>query len=231
MIAPLVLLAALPSPYETRLELDLTLAASAAAFVLTTELLKGQLVQPGCSCRLEELPMIDRATVGPYDRRVGITSDVSIALVLAAPFVLSAFDAHGFRDWMKDAAVLAETLAMTLTLNQIVKFAVQRPRPYVYAGTASGDASGDALLSFYSMHSSTAFAMMNALGLTYARRHPSGPLRYVVFIVGNLLAAAVATMRVGAHMHFVTDVLVGGAIGAAIGLLVPLAHLRLGYSW
>jgi membrane-associated phospholipid phosphatase len=251
MIA-LLFIAALPSPYDVRLEIDLPLTASAGALTLVSELVKTELVVPGCTCREDSLNALDRVAVGPYDRAYGLASDVTIGVLIAAPFIASGIEAlvghFGVVDWLKDAIVLAETLALNLALNQIVKFAVQRPRPLVYsAADPASAAQGDAKLSFYSSHASNAFAMTNALAVTFALRHPKSPWRALVWALSNVAAAAVAAMRVGAHMHFVSDVLIGGAVGAAFGLVVPYAHahhvsvsaaplpsggqVSVGYSW
>lgn len=245
IIAALVLAA---SPYDVQLAVDLPLTGFAGAVILVTELTRDQLVVHGCDCRPETVNALDRLAIGPYDRRVGLSSDILVAALIAVPLAVSAIDATSFSDWLSDAVVLVEALALNVALNQIVKVAVQRPRPLVYAAPdPNAAAQGDDKVSFYSSHASTAFAVMNALALTFAWRHPGSSWRAPVWILANLAAATIASLRVAAHKHFVSDVLVGGAIGAAIGLLVPFAHKRrvdvsisplaagahvgVGYSW
>jgi membrane-associated phospholipid phosphatase len=46
------------------------------------------------------------------------------------------------------------------------------------------------------------------------------------WLVTGLVGGSVAAERVLAGRHFVSDVLVGAATGAAIGILVPYLHAR-----
>jgi undecaprenyl-diphosphatase len=63
--------------------------------------------------------------------------------------------------------------------------------------------------SFPSGHAATSFAVATVLGLAYPALAPA-------FV---LVAVAVATSRVTLGLHYVGDVMAGGLLGAAIGLL------------
>ena len=50
---------------------------------------------------------------------------------------------------------------------------------------------------------------------------------WLVWVVGLPLAAAVGVMRMGADKHYLSDVLVGAAVGSAFGFALPrLFHGR-----
>jgi undecaprenyl-diphosphatase len=96
-----------------------------------------------------------------------------------------------------------------------IKAAVERPRPDKTIPQADS-LIGAAGSSFPSGHAATAFA--GAVALTYFWRR-GAPLFF-------LLAAAIAFSRVYVGVHYPGDVLVGAALGTAVGL-AWVAALRL----
>ena len=140
-------------------------------------------------------------------------------------------------------AIGIEAVTVNATLTDLVKRAVRRPRPYAYAGdwqaaTAEALATGEpvdveAQLSFPSGHASTAgawsFCLAHVLAVTrdgpwYAKLPP--------YLGAAGITVWTGALRVRAHKHFPTDVLVGGLLGASVGVVVPELHrdsrLRLG---
>jgi undecaprenyl-diphosphatase len=71
--------------------------------------------------------------------------------------------------------------------------------------------------SFPSGHAATAFAAATAIAVVSPRMRP--------YALG--LAAAIALSRVYLRVHFPLDVLAGGIIGAALGVLAALVAMRL----
>lgn len=127
--------------------------------------------------------------------------------------------------------ILAETAAFTFGVTNLTKAATRRKRPYLYndAFTVEERAelardSGEGTLSFPSGHTAVAFAAATFLSTVYADLH--GPTRASKWIwISSLgVASLVGVARVQGGMHFRTDVLVGAAVGAAIGHLVPRIH-------
>jgi membrane-associated phospholipid phosphatase len=128
-----------------------------------------------------------------------------------------------------DAVILVETVAVQAALNQLVKFAVGRERPFVHILPAGEKrltpAPSDNNLSFYSGHSSLAFSLAVGAGtIAHLRGYRSEP---VIWAVGLPLAAGAAYLRMAADKHYATDVIVGSIVGAALGVAVPsLFHGR-----
>lgn len=178
-----------------------------------------------------------------------VVSDVA----LAGGFVTVLTPYGGGRDTCTHAAqrgvVAAEALLTSLTATELLKRVVGRPRPYTalapdaydelgaladgyLAGhvTRSPDGSvtydDDATASFPSGHTSTvaagAFAVTTLALLSRPDRRPAAALWY---LAPTALTAVTGYARVRALAHHPTDVLAGGLIGAASGVLVPLAHL------
>lgn len=215
-----------------RWEVDLPLIAASGLAGLTPELFKGELSPPYCglACDRANLNPLDRAVVGNRSVVARHLSDGLVSTSIALPYVLDTVDVlvSGQRGlgWLKDVTVLTEVLVVNFALNNVVKFAVSRPRPLVYdAGYAEEERlDPDAALSFYSGHSSTAFAMATAYSYLFMQRHPRSPLVVPVWIVTEGIAATTAALRVVAGKHFWTDVIAGAGVGASLGLLVPILH-------
>lgn len=181
----------------------------------------------------------DRATINPFDRPLAGRHDAvadgvswgTAALVLALPIAIDAGDvARAGRGWARfghDLGIYAEAIALDGALNEIVKLAVRRPRPFVYDATlpAATRAASDGYVSFYSEHSSVTFAAATAYTTIFALRHRDRP--GLTALVGSALfslAATTAALRVVAGKHFYSDVIVGSAVGIGIGAAVPLLH-------
>ncbi len=118
--------------------------------------------------------------------------------------------------------IYAETLAISLALNQVSKLIFMRQRPYArYMHQNDSDAN----VSFYSGHTSTAF--VTAVAAATLNDMKGGSHRALVWSVNLLMATAVGYLRIAADKHFFTDVVVGGIVGALIGVLVPrLLHSK-----
>jgi len=153
-------------------------------------------------------------------------SDVLAYALLPAGMVthqLLAARAAGDRDaGLVDVLIVAEAAAIAMDLNQLVKFAVGRQRPFVrYGNWPEPDRAPDPddNLSFYSGHTTFTFALAAAAGtVSDLRGYRSAPW---VWGVGLALAATTGYLRVAADKHYLTDVLVGAATGLAVGIAVP----------
>ncbi len=123
-----------------------------------------------------------------------------------------------------DVLLVAEAAALAMDLNQLVKFAVGRQRPFVRYGTApeaERRPDPDDNLSFYSGHTTFTFALAAAAGtVSDLRGYDSAPW---VWGVGLGLAATTGYFRIAADRHYLTDVLVGAAVGTAVGIALPRA--------
>jgi membrane-associated phospholipid phosphatase len=122
-----------------------------------------------------------------------------------------------------DGLVIAESVAVNGALAQLVKFATGRERPFVNALPAAQKPltahPADNNVSFYSSHTSFAFALAVSTGTVASMRHTRWAP--AVWAAGLASAAAVGYLRIAADKHYFTDVLVGAAAGSAIGFAVP----------
>lgn len=220
-------------PFTIDLAIDLPIIGLTSAIYLGTDLLQDQLHWQGChACDTSHLGPLDRRVLDNYNPAATTASDVLVYTALSAPLVADFVDVmihkRGMRSWAKDLVVLTEVAAINFALTNTIKFAIQRPRPFSYGldGSDRDPSEGDARLSFYSGHTSTAFAMATAYGVLFQARHPRSKWRAPVWVLSYGLAATTGVMRVTAGKHFWSDVVVGAVAGSAIGLAIPALHLR-----
>ncbi len=180
-------------------------------------------------CSPDDINAVDRTALGTTpSRRTRLRTSVRPRSSLA-PLVLDGVDSAG-DGWLEDTVVYAETLLLTQTLTQLLKFAVRRPAPLVYDPDvpASVKRGRDASRSFVSGHTSMAFAAATSYATTFWLRHPESSVRWLVAGAGAALALAVGVLKVVAGYHFWTDIAAGALIGVGSGALVPLLHSQNG---
>lgn len=165
---------------------------------------------------------------GRYSAKAANVSDALLAVDAAVPAAL--FVGQGLSpDTARRVAIYCEALVVSLALDSLSKPLVSRPRPYTYGAdpalVAHTQSEGkDAYRSFYSRHSSTAFAASVSGALLFAQSTSDTNARALVWFAELGLAAATADLRTRAGMHFYSDVLVGAVMGSAVGVAVPLLH-------
>jgi membrane-associated phospholipid phosphatase len=185
------------------------------------------------------LPYCDPDSINPWDRRVvphhnenaKIASDVLVVALPAQALWLVLLDSQrlGAKAGVSDVIILAEVLGVQAAVNQIVKTAVKRPRPYMYReesldGLRKNNA--DDYRSFYSSHTSTVFAVLTGASTIVSLRYPHSGLKWLMWTVAMAGGASVAMLRTLAGKHFYTDVLIGGIAGIGVGVAVPLLHCK-----
>jgi membrane-associated phospholipid phosphatase len=214
----------------------LAVTGAGAALWVGTELAKSKLAPSSCRvCGTNRLDDWARNTLvlGGYVDEGRTASDVLALGVLPASYgayhlLAGRAAGGGWETGARDLLYVAEAAVIAGSLNQVVKFAVGRQRPFVRYGNTrepvrSPDPDDD--LSFYSGHSSLAFSLAAAAGtVADLRGYPSAPW---VWAVGMTLASSVAYLRIAGDKHYLTDVLTGAAVGTAIGIAAPrLLHGR-----
>ncbi len=178
-------------------------------------------------CNPNDLNALDRAALGPHyvaARTAANAYFASSALFLVFDIV----DAgpKNWRSYLTDFGVVAEAIAWDGVAQQLISHAVRRSRPYLYIPGAyqSERNTLEATASFYSGHASSMFTLGTAFALTYTLRHPHSRWTPLVWVASLTIAAVEPTLRVFSGEHFVSDVLVGSAVGTAFGLVIPTLH-------
>ena len=129
-------------------------------------------------------------------------------------------DRAPMRDTWLDMLFVLEATSVASVLNQGVKYAAARQRPYAHADQYEGQRRGSfERTSFYSGHTNLAFALASSAGMVASLRgFRAAP---VIWSVGMVLATLVAYARVAGDYHYLSDVLVGAGVGTLVGVGLP----------
>jgi membrane-associated phospholipid phosphatase len=155
--------------------------------------------------------------------KADVWSDATLTLSVVGSVGTFVAVRGGFEDGFgEEALLLVEAAALSQGLNQGIKFLFRRQRPWAHAQDPPGDEemrSRDSVLSFASGHAATAFTLAVTSGSLASLRGDEG--KEWVWATGLTFATATAYLRVAADRHYLTDVLAGAAVGAAVGWTVP----------
>lgn len=154
--------------------------------------------------RADSLSSLDAYVLGPI---------VGLSLLIA-----SDYDA-GTSRLIDDILPVVETVAIVQVLTQFGKYGFARSRPYVYFATSTLDPGADNYSSFWSGHSVLGFAITSAAAtVCHFRHYWTEPY---VWATGIALSVSAEYLRIAADKHYLSDVVGGGVVGIAAGLLVP----------
>ncbi len=225
-IAPAARGAEPPVPLQYDLALD---ASITGGFVLTSVLLsvyQSQLAPASCHwCAPGGIDASVRNALvwnDSFHTADVLSTVIAEGVVPASALGYLILSAHGLGDvnaGLVDSLLVVEAASVALLLNQSVKLLVGRQRPYAYYGHDVGASAKEDNLSFYGGHSSFAFSVVAATATIASMRGYSGT--EVAAVVGFTLAAAVFYLRLAADLHYLTDSLVGAAVGGLVGWAIP----------
>lgn len=217
------------SPYTLSWKKDGAVLAALGAFagmmVLTDKSLPGLTPEEVSALSAGDVNSFDRGATYNYSTTADNASTVLEYGLIISPLALFA-DQAVRHDAATFGAMYLEMVALAGVIPRITKGAVDRPRPFVYNPDAPLDekTAPDARKSFFSQHATFSFASAVFLSVTYADYFPHSKLRPWIWAGSLGAATTVAILRVTAGQHFPTDVIVGAAVGSAIGYVVPLIH-------
>ena len=184
----------------------------------------------GRRCDPAALRPLDRHVVGRLSQTWEVVSTAGEAAGLAGAALAVAGDAlwqsagRPLSDAGTDLLVLVEVFTVANAANQLLKYAVRRPRPALYR--LYGARGGEELLSFPSGHTLATAVGMAGWASIFALRHPHSSWRWLPIGVGTALTGVVAYGRVAAGRHFYSDVLAGALLGGMLGYALPALHRR-----
>ena len=209
------------TPGDLGLELTTLFAvAGVGAFVFVWDLVRieqdnGLLAGDAESLRLaDRLHMDALVSVAKVVTALG-SLPVAIALVALAGATLA------WRHKVRDALALVFGLALTYAAVHITKDAVDRPRP----ARALVDTDGAAYPSAHAAYAVTWVAVAVAL----SRALPNVASRFAFVTVAMVIAVVVGLSRIYLRAHYLSDVVGGWGLGAAIFALCGSGALVIGY--
>ncbi|MCB0572772.1 MAG: phosphatase PAP2 family protein [Phaeodactylibacter sp.] len=159
------------------------------------------------------------------------TSDIMLYSSLFLPAALF-LDKEIRHDWAPVALLYLEAQSVNTMLYAWGPFGptlVTRYRPAVYYEElpTEGRNFGGMRNSFYSGHVGSTATSTFFTARVLADYHPEwGGKRALLYGIAALPPALVGYFRIRALRHFPSDVLVGGLVGATVGILTPEIHTR-----
>lgn len=186
---------------------------------------------------LGEINQLNRNNVNRFDR-VAISngneesrelSDILLYSELALPlFFLT--NHHTGKDFGRLGIMALEVFTITSGLTMNAKFTFNRTRPFVYSDEFSFEekTASNARLSFFSGHTAQTAAFSVFMAKVIHDYHPNMKkgIEIGIWTFAITVPATMAYLRVDAGNHFPTDVMVGYAVGATVGWLVPHLHKK-----
>ena len=181
--------------------------------------------------RRSDVPSFDRGNAGFYSEKDNNASYVPFFAGFAMPLIFVAADKTERQQAGKILVMYTESLAITSTLYTLSAGLIDRSRPLVYPdknGNFKADigkrTSNNSQRSFYAGHvAATASASFFAAKI-YSDLHPDSKFKPYVWVIAAALPAVTAYYRYEAGEHFLSDCILGYAVGAASGILVPELH-------
>lgn len=181
---------------------------------------------------------IDRVAIGKQNDHIDkwsfVTQNWSGYLAVAVPtawtvtrvIVTRIHPAAAFAALGTDLLLLAQATVWNGLLMEATRWAVQRPRPFVFENPAAMGGNPAHYTSFYSGHTSFAALAVTSWLLALSSRSAPAYLIGASAITGIGLVLGTATLRVAAGRHYPTDTIVGALAGILVALAVARIHRK-----
>jgi membrane-associated phospholipid phosphatase len=173
----------------------------------------------------EQLPAFERQATHNWSLRADRTSDLLRDLCIGGSLAMALIQ-RPTPTMGPPLALMGETILFTTGLTNMTKALSHRARPYVFNPDAPADLrmKAEAYRSFWSGHAAVSAATTFCCAYLVQQSDASAATKTITWTMAAVLPALTAHYRVRAGRHFITDVAVGYAIGAGIGLAIPALH-------
>lgn len=219
------------SPYKTSFKVDAPIIAGS----LGLGFLGVKMIQNKDGLTAQEVAMKSKSDVGRFDRfvagnfseRADKDSYIPFYASFAAPVVMLLNKNEGKKAGQV-LVLFTESMAITGAMFSLTAGGIERSRPLVYSTAAPLEKrmDSDSQRSFYAGHTAATATATFFLAKVYQDFNPGSKATPYVWAGAALVPAAVGYMRLKAGQHFLSDNLLGYAIGAGVGILVPQLHKK-----
>ena len=184
------------------------------------------------SSSVEDILSLDKSDINGFDKWAADVyhpdaekqSDKIFFGAMPLPLILL-FDREIRKDALKIAVLYTEALSITGTLyTSSTYFNRYRPATYSDVLTVEQKRSGNQRNSFFAGHVALVATSTFFTAKVYSDYHPHSGFKWVLYGVAVGATGATGYLRHRAGKHFPSDILLGTAIGALSGILVPQAH-------
>lgn len=167
----------------------------------------------------------DRSATYKFNKNLRPLSDQLGSFAILAPLSLLA-DKGVRRDILTVSMMFLEVRELSVHLPAIAKSGITRYRPYVYNPNVSYEEKieQDPGKSFFSNQSTAVFASAVFIAKVYSDYHPDSKAKPWIWAASLVSASAISIVRYETGIHYTSDILVGAAVGSAIGYFIPKLH-------
>ncbi|GAA3995775.1 hypothetical protein GCM10022408_02920 [Hymenobacter fastidiosus] len=227
------------SPYHTRLGVDgpiiLGLGAVNGLGLYLVQQKDGATEAELAALNKNDVPKFDRFAAGNYSTRAQTASDLlCYGSLVVAPGLLALNEPARGR-YGQVLGLYLETMATTAAMFTMTVGTVYRLRPFVYGPEGGAKRTSKITTnSFFAGHTAHTATATFFAAKVFHDFNPSSAAQPFVWGAAALVPAAVAYYRMEAGKHFLSDNIVGYAIGTTVGIVVPQLHKsgrRPGYSF
>jgi membrane-associated phospholipid phosphatase len=217
------------SPYHSSWAEDGWIAGAGGAIALSAWVINSSVTplseQEVMQLSRSDVNAFDRPATYNYSESVGHVSDILVGLNVASVMLLM-LDQDIRDDWQVLGLMTAETAMFVTFVPMGVKGLVQRIRPYAYNPEVPLEekTTRDVKRSFFSGHTTTAFAFSVFISTVYSDYFPHSKWKPYIWTGSLLMASSIGFLRYESGKHFPTDILVGALVGTGIGYLIPRLH-------
>lgn len=154
-------------------------------------------------------------------------SDYFVYSLLAAPIIYSATESIDETFWATNL-FYAQAQFFNVGINFSVKDLILRQRPFESQEIENPKENllYDEMASFYSGHTTVAFASAVFLGLISEKQFGNNKFSGLVWSLGLGLASSTGILRVLSGNHYISDVIIGAIMGSLISYTILEIHKK-----
>lgn len=218
------------SPYKTNLVSDgLIITGALGLNVAGLSLIKNKSALTEAELSLknkQDVFGIDRGTAGNYSKQADQDSYIPFYGSFAAVPAIILINKAERTKAGQVLVLFTESMAVTGAIYSLTAGSVNRSRPYVYNTSlpANQRMEKNAQRSFFAGHTAATASATFFAAKVFSDFNPDSKLKPYIWTAAALVPATVAYLRIKAGMHFLSDNLLGYAVGAASGILIPELH-------
>jgi len=173
----------------------------------------------------QDIPAFDRHGADVYHPKADEIGDLLFYGAMPLPLVLL-FDKNVRRDGFKVALLYLESMSVTGLLYTSAVYFADRYRPYAYNPNVpmSERTRGGAKNSFFAGHVALVGTSTFFIAKILNDYHPDWKAKWLPFTLAGAATATTGYLRYRGGQHFLSDILLGTAVGTLSGILIPHAH-------
>ena len=220
------------SPYQTSFEVDgPAVAGGIGLSYLGLSLIKNKKELTASEVAMkskDNVFFLDRFTAGNFSDQADKDSYIPFYGSFAVAPIVMLIDGKQRTHFGQISVLFVETMSAAASSFTLAAGLVKRSRPLVYNTSLplADRMDKDAQRSFFAGHTTATAAATFFAAKVYNDFHPDSKLKPYIWTAAATVPAVVGYMRLRAGKHFLTDNLLGYAIGAGLGIGIPELHKK-----